>query len=79
MDKRTQELQLLELLHSALASDHGIAVSTNDSHRLRQRLYAVRRGDPRFARLSFRPCPADPEHELWIEKNDKDQAEEAHL
>lgn len=59
---------MLELLYEALASDYGVEVTTNDPHRLRQQLYALRRSraDPMLEPLSL-VVPAKP-GVLWIVK-----------
>lgn len=61
-------LDLFELLAEALRSERGIAVTTSDASRLRQRLYKARKEDPAFANLSFNTSPNYPETELWIMK-----------
>lgn len=75
MDRQTQDLQLLELLFQALASPCGITVRTNSTHRLRQRLYAVRKGRPEMAVLSFELSPVEPDTELWITHNEEKKAD----
>ena len=57
-----------ELLYDALASEFGIAVSTDDPATLRVRLYPLRKSEPEFADLSFFISPVNPETELWIVK-----------
>ena len=71
MDRQTQNLQLLELLYQALAEPFGIILRTNSVHRLRQRLYDVRKDKPELSRLSFHPSPIEPETELWIRNNEE--------
>lgn len=58
----------LKLLYSALNSDYGVAVATNDPHRLRQQLYAIRRkaDDPQLVALAL-VVPAEDGF-LWIVK-----------
>ena len=58
--------ELISLLTQACVTPLGIKVSTNDPNRLRQRLYAMRRGNPEFAHLSFLVPAASPEDTLYI-------------
>lgn len=56
---------LLELLYSALHSELGVTVITDDAEFLRQKLYALRREDPDFRNLSFLISPMNG-RDLWI-------------
>lgn len=69
------EAEDVELLYSALRSEVGIIVQTNDPERLRQRLYRVRKEDPELADLSFKLSPTAPASELWIIKKGRDAQE----
>lgn len=64
----------LEDLYSALRSEFGIMIQTNDRERYRAKLYATRRDafDPALDGLSivFSPTAAD---ELWIIQNAQTQ------
>lgn len=62
------EPELLEYLYTALRSEHGVIVSTNDVHKLRAKLYPLRAEDPDLMVLAFRQSPVNP-NELWITKN----------
>lgn len=64
----------LSLLYSALASQCGIVVYSDDPMKLRQRLYAVRRdlADPDLLGLSFLESPTNPAEHLWIVKQRPD-------
>lgn len=59
------ELELLELLYSALRSPFGIVVITADPVFLRQKLYPLRKTDAAFDPLSFVLGPKAKD-ELWI-------------
>ena len=67
------ELQIEEALWAALRSAHGIVLPTNDAKRLREKIYAVKRGNPAFADLTIRLSPADPTTEVWITKDETPQ------
>ena len=58
--------QLTELLFRALDEPIGLAVTTNDPERLRQKLYAARNGEEELKQLTFSPSPFDPLGELWV-------------
>ena len=60
-------MQLSELLYSALGSELGVVVETNDPERLRQKLYGIRKEIPEGDRLSFIISPLNPQ-DLWIIK-----------
>jgi len=62
--------EYLELLYTALASEAGIVVHSDDPQRLRQKLYSVRRAalDPSLDILSFVESPTEPTEQLWIVK-----------
>lgn len=64
-------LEVLERLHQALHSPHGVAIQTNDTKRLMALVYKVRKEDPAFECLSVTLSPISPETELWIIKNAK--------
>ena len=66
----------MELLYQALASDFGIIVQEAEIERLKQRLYAARKGNTQFNSLSILTSPTAPTTELWIAKRPPD-AEEA--
>lgn len=63
-------LELTELLYSALHAERGIVVETDDAERLRQKLYAVRRECEDFAPLSFIISPMNG-LDLWILRKGK--------
>lgn len=56
--------------YSALASEFGVVVWSDNPDALKQRLYAARREamDPALESLSIVVSPTNPEH-LWIVKN----------
>lgn len=58
-------LELTEVLYSALQSPVGIVVETEDPERLRQRLYGIRKEHKDFAPLSFIISPFNG-RDLWI-------------
>lgn len=58
---------LAELLYQAYASKFGVVVETDDAERLRQKLYALRRGQSDFKCLSFVISPFNGT-DLWIIK-----------
>jgi hypothetical protein len=60
--------ELIGLLMKAAGSQIGIAVSTNDPDRLRQKLYALKKTDPTFANLSLIISKQNPDKELFIAK-----------
>lgn len=65
-------LNLLEILYEADHSLLGTVVETEDSERLRQKLYALRKErSPEFDHLSFILSPAAPATQLWIGKRRK--------
>lgn len=65
-------LNLLEILYEADHSPLGTVVETEDSERLRQKLYALRKErSPEFDHLSFILSPAAPATQLWIGKRRK--------
>lgn len=64
---------LADLLYQALASEHGIAVETNDPERLRQKLYPIRKEHTDFECLAFLISPLNPA-DLWIIKQPKETA-----
>lgn len=66
---------LVEFLYQAVASEAGIVLSTDDANRLRQKLYALRKGQEQFACLSFVISPFNGV-DLWIVNNGGDNAEE---
>lgn len=62
-------LDLLERLYDALRTPLGVKVETEDTERLRAKLYALRREHmEEFGRLSFVLSPTAPKTELWILK-----------
>lgn len=62
--------ELVALLFEALRSPHGLALSTDDPARLRQKLYPMRAADPALEPISF-VIPAVP-GELWLVKRPDD-------
>jgi hypothetical protein len=64
---------LAEFLYQAYASPLGIILETDDPERLRQKLYAIRKGNPDFAVLSFVISPLNP-GDLWILKRNQPDA-----
>ena len=62
---------MLELLYSALASEHGIRVTTSNFTNLRAKLYALRAKHEELSCLSFVQSPFSP-NELWILKTRKE-------
>jgi len=62
--------EYLELLYTALASEAGIVVQSDDPPRLRQKLYTARREslDPSRDCLSFVESRTNPSEQLWIVK-----------
>lgn len=58
-------LDLLEHLWAAVHSPVGTVLETDDPERLRQKFYALRRGKPEFANLSFVISPENGK-DLWI-------------
>lgn len=63
---------LIEHLYSALHSEFGVIVRTNNVERLRSRLYLLRKEDPSLAAVSITTSPTAPDSELWIVRNGKD-------
>ncbi len=65
-------MNFLELWYSALGSEHGIVVETDDPERCKQKLYAARREaqDETLAKLSIVQSPTEPMH-LWIIHKDR--------
>jgi hypothetical protein len=61
---------LLHFWYSALASDRGVILRTNDPERAKQRLYAARREakDPDLDGIAICTSPTAPESELWLVK-----------
>lgn len=59
---------LISYLYEALASDFGLVLETEDPERLRQKFYALRKGDPDLESLSFVISRTNPESQLWIVK-----------
>lgn len=74
-DRRAEDLRILELLYDAAREPVGLTVTTNSAHRLRQRMYAVRKGKPELEHLSFELSPVFPETELWIRNNGQAKAD----
>jgi hypothetical protein len=64
------DYDLLERLYDALRSPLGVIVETDDTERLRAKLYALRRKhearEPGFHSLAFLTSPTNPTTELWI-------------
>ena len=58
-------LELTELLYEALRTPLGTVIQTEDAERLRQRLYAIRKGSEDFTQLSFVISPING-MDLWI-------------
>lgn len=61
----------LDLLYSALHSELGVVVATNDPERLRQKLYPLKKENPDFEPLAFVISPLNPA-DLWIIKQPKE-------
>ena len=68
-------MQLSELLYSALGSELGVVVETNDPERLRQKLYPLRKEIPDCECLAFVISPLNPQ-DLWIIKQPKETVSE---
>lgn len=62
---------MLHILYEALRTEYGTSITTEDSNKLRQKLYAERRkaNDPDLAQLSLKLSPFNPQTELWLVKN----------
>lgn len=60
-------LELTEILYDATRSAYGLVVETDNAERLRQKLYALRRGNSDFDNLSFIISPINGV-DLWILK-----------
>ena len=58
-------LELTEILYDATRSALGLVIETDDAERLRQKLYAIRRGTSDFDNLSFIISPINGV-DLWI-------------
>lgn len=67
-------LELTELLYNALHSRLGTVIETEDPERLRQKLYAIRRGSEDFTPLSFIISPINGK-DLWIVNKGNTNAE----
>jgi len=67
--------QMFEVLYSAIQSEYGIVVETNDANRLRQKLYAICREHSEFKHLSFLISPLNGA-DLWILNKEQASAEE---
>lgn len=65
-----------EALAAALHAEVGVVVSTNDPHRLRAKLYGLRKSEPEYACLSFTISPTAPDDELWILRRPADATPE---
>lgn len=59
--------ELLEILYTALHSEFGSVVETDNLELLRAKLYAVRKDHEDLQILSFVQSPTNPSH-LWIVK-----------
>lgn len=61
--------EFLAHMEAALSASIGIRLATNDSVRLRQNFYTLRRlhPDPRFHEIKFIPQP----DELWLVKKER--------
>lgn len=59
------QLDFIEILYDATRSPFGLVVETSDAERLRQKLYALRRGNPDLAALSFVISPLNGT-DLWV-------------
>lgn len=64
-------LELVEIMYSAVHSEVGICVETNDAERLRQKLYPLRKENPDFEPLAFVISPLNG-IDLWIIKQPKE-------
>ena len=65
----SRPLDLLERLYDALRTPLGVKVETEDTERLRAKLYALRRENmEEFGKLAFVLSPTSPKTELWILK-----------
>lgn len=65
----SQSLDLLERLYDALRTPLGVKIDTDDTERLRAKLYALRRENmEEFGVLSFILSPTSPKTQLWILK-----------
>lgn len=63
-------LDFLEILYDALRSEIGVVVETEDTEKLRAKLYAIRQSriadDPLLGDLSFVLDPTQPKTRLWV-------------
>lgn len=64
---------MIELLYQALASPHGVVVSTSDADRVRQRLYKLIResADLSLRDLAILSSPTNPS-DLWLVRKQTD-------
>lgn len=62
------ESELLEFLYSALHSECGLVLETDNVEFLRQKLYPLRKRDPALMVLSFVVSPSHPASHLWVVK-----------
>jgi hypothetical protein len=62
-----------DLWYTALASEYGIVVLTNDPIRAQQKLYEIREGlaDPDLKSISIMTSP-DDHNEIWLVKRPKE-------
>lgn len=68
-----QEVQALQILEDACASEHGIIVEITSNeiipalvHRAKGLLYKARRDNPNYSHLVIRVDPYSPDTRLWI-------------
>jgi hypothetical protein len=63
-----------QLWYEALASPMGVVIATNDPHRDRMKLYALRveLKDPDLDCISVEQSPTNPGGELWLVKRNPD-------
>ena len=68
------DIEVEQIFLSALESEHGITVETNDNDLLKKKFYSVRascrkQGNLSYDCLSFRISPTNNTGELWIIKS----------
>ena len=64
------QLPVVEILYQALASEHGIVVTTDNVRLLKQRLYAARKKDEDLACITLATSPTNPNGEIWLVKKE---------
>lgn len=72
---KKQNLDLFEILVTAVESPHGIVVQTNDPERLKQKLYIEMKKDEMFEVLSCCTSRTNPKSEVWLVKKGPSDAQ----